>query len=67
MWKDSKFSISPALFYIGFRNTNQIAGCKKIASGDLCNGIGIGFFFQLLIIEGKVKNWRGTVPDMATK
>jgi hypothetical protein len=67
MGKGSKFSILPVLFYIGFRNRNQIGHCKNIASGDACNGIGVEFFFQLLITDGKVKERRRTAPDIATK
>jgi hypothetical protein len=66
MWEGSKFSILPVLFYTGFRNMNQIGECQNIASGDACNGIGIEFFFQLLITDEKVKE-RRTLPDIATK
>lgn len=65
--KTEKFSILPVLFYTGLRNTNQIGECKNIALGEACNGIGIEFFFQLLITDGEVKGRRRTLPDVATK
>lgn len=46
---------------------NQIGERKNIASGDACSGIGIEFFFQLLITDGKVKERNRTLPDIATK